>query len=103
MLPLMVNKDEYIITFWYRLPDINKVLLQITDAMKFSSVLPRPKIAQKVNKISIIKHNTILLLITVSHLTSYHWDMCILRLNSYYYGLKISQGKVSTLNRKVGI
>jgi len=33
------------ITFCCRLPDINEVMLQLTDAMKLTPVLSRPKIA----------------------------------------------------------
>jgi len=40
--PLVVATS---ITFCCRLPDVNKVLVQITDTMKLTSVLPRPEIA----------------------------------------------------------
>jgi len=46
------------------------------------------KLYEKVSKINIVKHNKMLLLITVSHLTS--------------YALKVSQSKVSTLNKWSG-
>jgi len=48
--------------FCCRLPDVNEVLLQIIDAVKFTPDLSRLKIARKINKISIIKHNKIFLL-----------------------------------------
>jgi len=35
--------------------DVKKALLQITDAMKLTPVLPRLEIARKVSKISTIK------------------------------------------------
>jgi len=42
-------------TFCCRLRDVNNVLLQITDAKKFTPVFSRLKIAWKISKISIIK------------------------------------------------
>ena len=87
--PNQENSRKYL-PFGEKIIDTEIALLIFKKKIKMKKKLQKVKyIARSASLPS--RLNKILLLITVLHLTSYHWDVCNLRLIYGFYGLSFAR------------